>query len=956
MAHRSSKRRSKPAASGRLAALQAQVRKLREELEVERQFHEELLDSQRELEMSRERYANLYDFAPVGYLMLDGRGLIHEINLTAAGMFGEKRAAILGRPLGVFVSRADRQAVLKHFAALRRGEPQIATELTLGGEHATPLTIELSIVRFDLDTGAAPIHRYHAVLTDITERKKAADALRQSEHRFRQVTDSLPQLVWTCAADGPCDYLGPQWIEYTGKSEAEQLGYGWLEQLHPDDRRRTLEQWQATAAKGEHFEIAFRVRRHDGAYRWFRTLAVPLRDEAGQVVKWFGSNTDIDDMMRAEEVLRRSEERFRALAEALPLVVWSADATGAIDYCNPWGYAYGGVRPEEVHDWKWMDLIHTNDLDATFEVWQAALASGQPFRSEFRLRRADGEFRWHKCQGVPLRDAEGRVTRWIGTATDIHDQKEVAEILEQRVAERTAELSHAEKELRRAGAYNRTLIETSPDPLVTIGPDGKITDVNRATEQFTGRARNELVGTDFSDYFTEPERAQSGYREVFAKGQIHDYALELRHRDGPIFHVLYNASVYRDEAGKVVGVFAAARDVTLRRQAEGELQRAHDELETRANQLRALAAELTLAEQRERKRLALVLHDGLQQMLVAAKFRLVLLERSKNVAQACADVSSMIDDCIETSRSLTSELSPPILHQGGLIPALEWLVQWMRDKHGLSVDLTSKGQHGRLREEITILLFQSVRELLFNVAKHAGTRKARIEVTQLDGRIQVEVTDEGAGFDPEQIGDYANQEGSGMGLFSIRERLGYFGGTMKIDAARGQGARFSLIAPVTGEQAELKEFPAESRTSVAFATRPESTRGGSAKIQVVLVDDHPLMRQGLASLLRAEPDISVIGEASDGEAAIDLVRKTKPAVVLMDISMPGMDGIEATRRIHEQMPEVKIIGLSMFQEDEQGAAIITAGAIKYLPKTGPSDAVIETIRDCMKVADGTIVN
>jgi DNA-binding NarL/FixJ family response regulator len=161
---------------------------------------------------------------------------------------------------------------------------------------------------------------------------------------------------------------------------------------------------------------------------------------------------------------------------------------------------------------------------------------------------------------------------------------------------------------------------------------------------------------------------------------------------------------------------------------------------------------------------------------------------------------------------------------------------------------------------------------------------------------------------------------------------------------------------VTGEQAELKEFPAESRTSVAFATRPESTRGGSAKIQVVLVDDHPLMRQGLASLLRAEPDISVIGEASDGEAAIDLVRKTKPAVVLMDISMPGMDGIEATRRIHEQMPEVKIIGLSMFQEDEQGAAIITAGAIKYLPKTGPSDAVIETIRDCMKVADGTIVN
>lgn len=151
---------------------------------------------------------------------------------------------------------------------------------------------------------------------DLTELRKAEWALRESEERFRQVAESLPQLVWACAADGPCDYLSPQWVRYTGKSEAEQLGYAWLEQLHPDDRQRTIAQWQATSAKGDHFEIEFRIRRYDGAYRWFRTMAVPLRDERGHVVKWFGSNTDIDDMKQAEEALRESEERIRAsLAE-----------------------------------------------------------------------------------------------------------------------------------------------------------------------------------------------------------------------------------------------------------------------------------------------------------------------------------------------------------------------------------------------------------------------------------------------------------------------------------------------------------------------------------------------------------------------------------------------------------------------------------------------------------------
>jgi PAS domain S-box-containing protein len=172
------------------------------------------------------------------------------------------------------------------------------------------------------------------------------------------------------------------------------------------------------------------------------------------------------------------------------------------------------------------------------------------------------------------RDAGGRVVGLRGTAQDI------------------TTLKKSEEAIRSASAYNRTLIEASVDPLVTIGPDGKITDVNSSTENVTGYKREELIGTDFSDYFTEPEQARAGYQRVFRDGAVHDYALEIKHRDGHVTPVLYNASVYRDETGKVVGVFAAARDIAVRKKAEEDLRRAYNRLETSFEENQVLLREV----------------------------------------------------------------------------------------------------------------------------------------------------------------------------------------------------------------------------------------------------------------------------------------------------------------------------------------------------------------------------
>lgn len=457
------------------------------------------------------------------------------------------------------------------------------------------------------------------------------------------------------------------------------------------------------------------------------------------------------------------------------------------------------------------------------------------------------------------------------------------------------------------------------------------------------------------------------FQEAIRTKSVYELEHRVRGRDGSTGWVFSRAIPLLDPNGNIREWFGVANNITERKRAEEALVRANEELEQRVaertrelseslqalnqrtGQLQMLASELTMAEQRERRRLAQVLHDGLQQVLVASRMRLeqMPLIHDAEARQRCTDqVFDLLSDSIEISRSLTAELSPPILHEGGFIPALEWLVRWMHDKQGLDIDLQTEIDAEELPQELTILLFQSTRELLFNVVKHAGVKKAFVRARVEDGQIVVTVSDHGRGFDPQAIQSKAGKEG-GYGLFSIRERLDLLGGRLVIDSEPGRGSTLCLYAPMTiaTEKIAVGE---ELLTSVAFATEPrEAEAEGGRRIRIMLVDDHPVLRQGLRLLFRDQPDLDVIGEASDGEAAIRLAREIRPDVILMDVSMPRMNGIEATRAIHRDMPEARIIGLSMFDEADRAETMREAGAVTYLSKTAPSEVLIGAVRQSM---------
>jgi signal transduction histidine kinase len=247
----------------------------------------------------------------------------------------------------------------------------------------------------------------------------------------------------------------------------------------------------------------------------------------------------------------------------------------------------------------------------------------------------------------------------------------------------------------------------------------------------------------------------------------------------------------------------AAELAEARRELQDEVLRrkqVEESLALRAAQLKATALELTQVEQHERQRLAGVLHDHVQQLLVAAKFRISHLAKrmkQQELDEVVRKTTALLSEAITLTRTLAVELSPPISLNGGLVPALEWLGQWMQEKHGLTIRVTADDEGLEVGDEKTrLMLFNAVRELLFNVTKHAKVKAADVQIHRVGNQIQIVVADSGVGFNSQPQGKPGDLAAN-LGLFSIRKRLDLLGGRFEIDSSLGRGSRFTLQAPVS---------------------------------------------------------------------------------------------------------------------------------------------------------------
>ncbi|QCP52662.1 PAS domain S-box protein [Trinickia violacea] len=241
--------------------------------------------------------------------------------------------------------------------------------------------------------------------------------------------DALPGLVWTALPDGRIEFVNRRWCEYTGLSVEQAAGEGWQTAFHPDDRRALLEAWETVVASGERGEAEARMRRFDGTYRWFVCRASPITDVAGEIVKWCGINSDIEDRKQTEAALRAQEQRFELIVDSLPTRVILFGPDGDVLHANRHTLEYSGVTIEELKKWKTNGLTHPDDREAVIARFRASLSTGEPYEGESRHRRADGIYRWFRVQGFPLRDNEGRIVLWYFLQTDIDDRKRAEALL-----------------------------------------------------------------------------------------------------------------------------------------------------------------------------------------------------------------------------------------------------------------------------------------------------------------------------------------------------------------------------------------------------------------------------------------------------------------------------------------------------------------------------------------------
>jgi PAS domain S-box-containing protein len=388
-------------------------------------------EARREIE---EQYRTVVDTAIDAVVSIDENSRIIFVNPAMTKVFGYESAELVGQPLTTLMPGSLRDA---HKAGLQ-------SYLTTGERHLNWQGAELTGLRKDgvefpvevtfAETTTQGRRIFTGFLRDITERKRAED-------RLRDAIDTIPALVWSALPDGSRDFLNRTWMEYSGLSLDEALGWGWTKAVSPEDCAIFVDEWRRALAAEQPFEKEVRFRRADGEYRWFLIRAVPLRNEEGKIVKWYGTSSDIED-------LKRAEDRLRLVIDTIPTMAWTVRPDGSVDFLNQRWLDYTGLSLEqEIEDP--MRAIHPEDLPAISERWRANMAAGRPFEDEMRLRGADGEYRWFMVRTAPLRDEHGVIVKWYGTSVDIEDRK-------------------------RAELGARTLLDAIPQQIWSGPPDGSL--------------------------------------------------------------------------------------------------------------------------------------------------------------------------------------------------------------------------------------------------------------------------------------------------------------------------------------------------------------------------------------------------------------------------------------------------------------------------------------------------
>jgi len=340
---------------------------------------------------------------------------------------------------------------------------------------------------------------------DITERKHAEEKLRESELRFRTMANAMPQLAWIARADGHIIWYNQRWYDYTGTVPEQMEGRGWQRVHDPSELSKVLERWQAALATGETFDMTFPLRGADGVFRPFLTRIIPLKDTAGRVLQWFGTNTDVSELKRIERSLRESEALYRSIGESIDYGVWICAPDGRNTYASESFLNMVGITQEQCSDFGWGDVLHPDDAERTIAAWQECARTGGTWDIEHRFHGTDGQWHHVLARGVPVRNEQDEIISWAGINLDISQLKQAEENLKASLAEKEVLLKEVHHRVKNNLQVISSLISLQADSQSGEQLQGVLGDVrNRVRAMGLVHEKlyqaDDLAQLDFAEY------------------------------------------------------------------------------------------------------------------------------------------------------------------------------------------------------------------------------------------------------------------------------------------------------------------------------------------------------------------------------------------------------------------------------------------------------------------------
>ncbi|QBQ53960.1 PAS domain S-box protein [Nitrosococcus wardiae] len=827
-------------------------------------------------------------------------GIILSWNRGAERLFGYTAAEAVGQSITLIIPPERQEEERLILEKLRRGQRIKHFETVRVSKEGRRIDISLTISPILDDTGR--IIGASKIARDITGRKQAEKALRESEERFRTLSENIPQLAWMTQPDGWIFWYNQRWFDYTGTTLEQMQGWGWQAVHHPNHVARVTEKIKRAFESGEPWEDTFPLRGKDGQYRWFLSRAFPIRDASGNITRWFGTNTDITDLLQTQEALHQSQQRLELALQASQAGIWGWTVSeNRIDGWNPQYRELYGFTPDETISFKaWLARVHPDDRERLSARFQQMLTTPDDnvWDEEFRILHPQRGERWLGGLGRCFRDERGQVPRMAGVNFDITERKRAAEAL--RDNEQRLRLA---LEAGRMGTWEWHI----PTNTVTW---------SASLEALHGRTPGTFTGTfDAYQQDIHPDDREQVINSITAaleQGKEHHIEYRIVWADGSVHWVEGRGKLFQDEQGKPLRMIGICMDISDRKRYERELQ----EADRRKNEfLATLAHELRnpLAPIRNAVQILLVKDSPDPELQWARKIIDQQAQQMARLLDDLLDVSRIAHDKLELRKERIElataihnavEISRPLIDSGG---------------HELTIVLPPKPVY--LNAD-PVRLAQIFSNLLNNAAKHTEEGSHIQLISEQQGsEIVISVKDDGIGIATEvlpRIFDIFSQEkrvlersqgGLGIGLSLVRGLVELHGGNVEARSeGPGQGSEFIVRLPLLVQPAVERPQPQSKERKQAYVT----------KRRLLIVDDCKDSADSLAMLLK------MIGHevytAYEGEEAIMAAAKLKPEVLLLDIEMPKLSGYDTCRHIRQQSWGKKMLLIAMTgwgQEDDR---------------------------------------